>query len=130
VLFWVIPYITSFHIIGWFIEMSEHCSSIGGCPTNVLMARNRQSRHVEKWLTGINNDDYHLDHHLDPTTPFWLLPKAHRIRMRDSVYAAHFREAGGLFQSGRDGTPSIIALLRRQNRSRYEAMVQARGVAA
>ena len=123
VMFWIIPYITSFHIIGWFIEMSEHCSSIEGRSTNVLMARNRRSRHLEKWLTGINNDDYHLDHHLDPTTPFWLLPKAHEIRLRDDIYAAHCRETGGLFQSGRDGAPSIIALLREQNRSRYEAMI-------
>ncbi|WP_316185605.1 fatty acid desaturase family protein [Bradyrhizobium sp. SZCCHNRI1003] len=130
VLFWVVPYITSFHIIGWFIEMSEHCSSIDGCPTNVLMARNRRSRHLEKWLTGINNDNYHLDHHLDPTTPFWLLPKAHRIRLRDDVYAAHCRETGGLFQTGRDGAPSIIALLRQQNRTRFNTTKQQHGAAA
>jgi fatty acid desaturase len=121
VAFWLVPYITSFHIIGWFIEMSEHCSSIEGRSTNVLMARNRRSRHIERWLTGINSDGYHLDHHLDPTTPFWLLPEAHRIRMRDGVYAAHCNQTGGLFQNASDGAPSIISLMRQQNRIRYQA---------
>ena len=118
-LLWIVPYLTSFHTIGWFIEMSEHCSSIVDRSTNVLMARNRRSRHVEKWLTGINNDNYHLDHHLDPTTPFWLLPAAHRIRTRDPVYAAHCAETGGLFQCARDGAPSIVSLIRKQNGERY-----------
>jgi fatty acid desaturase len=121
VAFWLVPYITSFHILGWFIEMSEHCSSIEERSINVLMARNRRSRHIEKWLMGINNDDFHLDHHLDPTTPFWLLPKAHRVRMQDRVYAAHCQETGGLFQSAPDGARSIISLMRRQNCARYEA---------
>ena len=67
VLLWVVPYLTSFHIIGWFIEMSEHCSSIDNQNVNLHMARNRQSRHIEKWLTGINNDNYHLDHHRMPS---------------------------------------------------------------
>jgi dihydrorhizobitoxine desaturase len=124
VAFWLVPYITSFHIIGWFIEMSEHCSSIEERSTNVLMARNRRSRHIEKWLTGINNDGFHLDHHLDPTTPFWLLPEAHQIRMRDAVYAAHCNETGGLFQAARDGAPSIISVMRRQNRARYDAAIR------
>ncbi len=117
--FWIVPYVTAFHIIGWFIELSEHSSSLNGRYTNVLMARNRRSRHIEALLTSINNDGYHLDHHLDPTTPFWLLPKAHNIRMRDAVYAAHCGETGGLFQQGRDGAPSIIALLRKQNYERH-----------
>jgi fatty acid desaturase len=125
VLFWIVPYLTSFHIIGWFIELSEHCSSIEGRSTNVLMARNRSSRHFEKWLTSINNDGYHLDHHLDPTTPFWLLPRAHQIRLKDPVYAAHCAETGGLFQTGPDGAPSIISLLRGQNCERYRNLTRA-----
>jgi dihydrorhizobitoxine desaturase len=121
--FWLVPYITSFHILGWFIEMSEHCSATEQRSVNLVMARNRRSRHLEKWLTGINNDDFHLDHHLDPTTPFWLLSQAHRIRLRDRVYAAHCRQTGGLFQSAADGAPSIIALMRAQNRVRYQAQL-------
>lgn len=118
VLFWVVPYLTSFHILGWFIELSEHCSCTVGRRTDLFMARNRKSRHVEKWLTGINNDHHHLDHHLDPRTPFWLLPKAHEIRMADPDYARHCAETGGLFQKGPAGEPSIMSLILAQNRER------------
>lgn len=116
---WVVPYLTSFHIIGWFIEMSEHCSSIDEQTVNIYMARNRRSRHIEKWLTAINNDHHHLDHHLDPTTPFWRLPQAMAIRMRDPVYAAHCAATGGIFQQGPNNEPSILSLIRDQNRKRF-----------
>lgn len=121
-LFWIVPYLTTFHIIGWFIEMSEHCSSTSAPWVNVFMSRNRRSRHVEKWLTGINNDHHHLDHHLDPSTPFWLLPRAHAIRMRDRVYAEHCARSGGLFQAGPAGEPSILSLILEQNRFRHAAL--------
>lgn len=128
--FWIVPYITAFHILGWFIELSEHCSSTENRNTIVLMARNRRSRHIERLLTSINNDGYHLDHHLDPTTPFWQLPRAHTIRMRDVVYASHCKESGGLFQGASDGAPSIIELLRMQNRARYSRTADPPAVAA
>lgn len=119
-LFWVVPFVTAYPVIGWFIELSEHSTSTEGRTLNVHMARNRRSRHVEKWLFGINNDHYHLDHHLDPRTPFWLLPKAHSARLRDPVYRRHCEETGGLFQPGLNGRPSIIQLLLSQNRQRFE----------
>ncbi|HEV7370280.1 fatty acid desaturase [Arenibaculum sp.] len=124
VLFWVVPYLTSFHILGWFIELSEHCSCTVGRGTDLFMARNRKSRHVEKWLTGINNDHHHLDHHLDPRTPFWLLPKAHEIRMADPDYARHCAETGGLFQKGPAGEPSILSLILAQNGERLAGREQ------
>ncbi|WP_192246696.1 fatty acid desaturase family protein [Mesorhizobium silamurunense] len=126
VLLWVVPYLTSFHIIGWFIEMSEHCSSIDRRTVDLEMTRNRRSRHIEKWLTAINGDNYHLDHHLDPATPLWRLPEAHAIRMRDPAYAAHCSEAGGIFQSGPNGEPSILKLIRDQNRKRFAARAGSR----
>ncbi|MFD1747313.1 hypothetical protein ACFSE1_17720 [Rhizobium helianthi] len=100
--------------------MSEHCSSIDEQTVNIHMARNRRSRHIEKWLTAINNDHHHLDHHLDPTTPFWRLPEAMHIRMRDPVYAAHCAQTGGIFQRGPKGEPSIVSLIRDQNRRRFQ----------
>lgn len=115
IIYWIVPYLTSFHIIGWFIEMSEHCSSTIGKQTDIYMTRNRQSRGIEKLLTGINNDHLHLDHHLNPSTPFWLLDQAHKIRLRDRNYATHCAESGGLFMKGPNGEPSIISLIIEQN---------------
>lgn len=106
--FWFIPYLTSFHILGWFIELSEHTPLMEDNHIDLYMTRNRHSRALEKFLTGVHNDNHHLDHHLDPRTPFWHLPSAHAIRMRDKKYAALDYATGGLFTRGHFGAPSAL----------------------
>lgn len=108
-LFWVVPYLTSFQILGWYIELSEHTPLVRDHNVDLYMTRNRKSRGLEKFLTGIHNDHHHLDHHLDPRTPFWRLPEAHRIRLADPNYAALDAATGGLFTSGPQGAPSALA---------------------
>jgi len=120
VLFWIIPYLTYFQIIGWYIELSEHCTVINGQSNDLFMASNRHSTGLERFLTGIHNDHHHLDHHLNPSTPFWNLPKARLIRLQDSEYAKVDKNAGGLFTRGFDGAPSALRLLLEQNRKRFE----------
>ncbi len=107
-LFWLIPYLTSFQILGWFIELSEHYPLMRCYDTDTYMARNRQSNCLEYFLTCIHNEHFHLDHHLDPTTPFWNLPKVHNIRLRDPNYAKANQAIGGIFIPS-DNAPSIIA---------------------
>lgn len=119
-LFWVIPYLTSFQILGWYIELSEHTPLVRDYTVDLYMTRNRKSRGIEKWLTGIHNDNYHLEHHLDSRTPFWNLRKAHEIRLRDPEYAALDAMTGGLFTKGPEGQPSaittIVRLMNEQSR--------------
>lgn len=110
-LFWIVPYLSSFHILGWFIEVSEHSPLVQTQNVDLYMSRNRKSRGLEKFLTGIHNDHHHLDHHLDPRTPFYHLPKAHEIRMRDPNYARIDEQTGGLFTRGPNGSPSAIGVL-------------------
>ena len=119
-LFWVIPYITYFQIIGWYIELTEHCTVISGKENDVFMASNRHSTGLERFLTGIHNDHHHLDHHLNPSTPFWRLPEARRIRLQDPVYADVDRRTGGLFTRGYSGAPSALRQLLDLNQARYE----------
>jgi fatty acid desaturase len=120
VLFWVVPYVTYFQIIGWYIELAEHCTVIDGQNKDLFMASNRHSAGLERFLTGIHNDHHHLDHHLNPSTPFWQLPKARLIRLKDPEYAKVDRRTGGLFTRGFDGAPSALHCLLDQNRRRYE----------
>ncbi len=120
ILFWIVPYAVTFSILSWFIELSEHCSNSSDGEPDLFMSRNRRGPLIERLLTGINNDDHHLDHHLDPRTPFWLLPRAHQIRLDDPVYAEHCRHTGGLFFPARDGAPSILSILMRQNARRWQ----------
>ncbi|RUS96564.1 dihydrorhizobitoxine desaturase [Dulcicalothrix desertica PCC 7102] len=107
ILFWIIPYLTTFQIIGWFIELSEHYPLVGNNDIDIYMTRNRQSHWLEAFFLSIHNENYHLDHHLNPSTPFWNLAKAHQIRLQDKNYAALNKSAGGIFISAND-LPSLI----------------------
>jgi fatty acid desaturase len=109
ILFWFVPYLTSFQILGWYIELSEHTPMVRDQEVDLYMTRNRRSRGLEKWLTGIHCDDYHLDHHLNPRTPFWKLPEARKIRLADPNYAAVDAKTGGLFTKGPQGQPSALS---------------------
>ena len=106
ILFWVIPYLTVFQIIGWFIELAEHYPLMNN-HINLYMSRNRNSHFIERFLTGMHNENYHLIHHLFPSIPFWNIPKAHEILMQDPNYAQHHRQSGGIFWSNNDA-PSIF----------------------
>ncbi|MFF0789348.1 fatty acid desaturase [Streptomyces spiralis] len=110
-LFWAVPYLTPFQILGWYIELSEHTPLVRDSNVDLYMTRNRKSRSWEKFLTGIHNDDYHLEHHLDPRTPFWNLGRAREVRLQDPAYAAVDSAFGGLFTRGPKGQPSAMAVI-------------------
>lgn len=110
-LFWIVPYLTSFQLLSWYIELAEHAPLVRDHNVDLYMTRNRRSRGIEKFLTGIHNDNYHLDHHLDPRTPCWNLPKAHAVRMKDEKFAEVDRATGGLFTKGPEGQPSIVSAI-------------------
>ncbi|MFF4354393.1 fatty acid desaturase family protein [Streptomyces sp. NPDC001530] len=122
VLFWIVPYLTTFQIISWYIELSEHTPMIRDSNIDLYMSRNRKGPWWEKLLTGVHGDSYHLEHHLDPRTPFYLRPKAREVRMRDAGYAAVDRQFGGLFTKGAEGQPSAISVI-------IDYMVESRTIA-
>ena len=106
VLFWLVPYLTTFQIIGWFIEMGEHYPLMNNT-INLYMTRNRHGHWLENLFTGMHNENYHLIHHLNPSIPFWNTPQAHQIYLQDENYAQFDRKTGGLFLSA-NNQPSII----------------------
>jgi fatty acid desaturase len=113
-LLWLVPYFTAFQILGWYIELSEHTPMVRVNNIDLHMTRNRKSRGLEQFLTGTYADHRHLDHHLDPRTPFWNLSRARDIRMSDPDYAAVDARFGGLFIKGRQGQPGAISVLIRE----------------
>ncbi|CTP93050.1 fatty acid desaturase family protein [Xanthomonas graminis] len=119
-LFWLIPYLTTFQVLGWFTELAEHSPMCESEVENVYLTRNRKGGFIERLLFGVNYDEYHLEHHLSPGVPFWLLKKAQKIRMRDPIYANIGKSWGGLFSRGPQGQPSVISQLLDRNRRLYE----------
>lgn len=120
VLFWIVPYLTSFQILGWFIEIAEHNPMCETRSSNVHLTRNRKGPLVERMLFGVNLDEYHLEHHLSPGVPFWLLRRAQAIRLRDPGYRRIGASWGGLFARGPTGQRSVIGQLMDRNRQLYE----------
>ncbi|MDM7555539.1 fatty acid desaturase family protein [Xanthomonas fragariae] len=120
VLFWLIPYLTTFQILGWFTELAEHSPMCEVQEKNVYLTRNRKGNLIERVLFGVNSDEYHLEHHLSPGVPFWMLKRAQKIRMRDPGYAEIADSWGGLFVRGSAGQPSVISQLLDRNRRLYE----------
>lgn len=106
ILFWILPYLTSFQIIGWFIEMSEHYPLMAN-KSPINMSRNRHSNVIEKFFTGMHNENFHLVHHLFPSIPFWNMVRAHTILMQDANYAQHDSNSGGILFSGNQA-PSLL----------------------
>lgn len=86
--------------------MSEHYPLMNNS-INLYKTRNRHSHWLEKFLTGMHNESYHLVHHLNPAIPFWNVPKAHQIYLQDKNYDQFDRQAGGIFISA-NNTPSLI----------------------
>lgn len=105
-LFWVIPFLTTFQIMGWFIELCEHFPLMQN-DCNLYMARNRHSHWLESFFTGMHNESYHLVHHLNAAIPFWNQVKAHQIYSMDENYARHDSTSGGILLSS-NGKPSFV----------------------
>ena len=110
-LFWIVPYLTSFMILGWFTELSEHYPLIQLSNDTICMSRNRHGNWIERFLTGIHNDHYHQEHHLNPAIPMWNLPKAHQIHIRDSVYSEWDSQWGGIFFSADRNRKTLLYYL-------------------
>ncbi|MEV5606718.1 fatty acid desaturase family protein [Streptomyces sp. NPDC052225] len=108
VLFWIVPFLTTFQIISWYIELSEHTPLVRDHRVNLYMTRNRKSRGLERFLTAMHRENFHLDHHLDTRTPYWNMRKVHQLRLADPEYARWDAQAGGLFTKGPQGQDSAI----------------------
>ena len=108
ILFWLVPYITVFQVLGYFIEVSEHYPLVGNNTIDLYMSRNRFSPWYEAFFTSMHGENFHLVHHLMPSIPFWNLAKAHKILLADPNYFRHNSRTSGIFFSS-NGLPSIMS---------------------
>ena len=108
ILFWLIPYLTVFQVLGYFIEVSEHYPLVGKNRIDLYMSRNRFSLWYEAFFTSMHGENFHLVHYLMPSVPFWKQDKAHNILLTDANYARHNSLTGGIFFSA-NGAFSIMS---------------------
>ncbi|MDM7852831.1 fatty acid desaturase family protein [Pseudochrobactrum kiredjianiae] len=109
VLYWWIPFVIVYPIIGWFSELSEHFPMMKSSSVDPsYSSRNRYASPVEAFFIGTHGDNYHLTHHLLPGIPHWNLKKATTILREHEEFRIWDDIWGGIFTSGH---PSRISLL-------------------
>jgi fatty acid desaturase len=106
VLFWLVPYLTSFQLIRYLAEMAEHAGLDSVDPW--LASRNWTASAAVRHLLSPHSDDcYHLAHHLFPAIPHYRLKAADALLMRVPQYAAG-HHCHGFFFSLRSGRPTVV----------------------
>ena len=123
-LYWLLPYLTTFQAITWFIELAERYPMIARAKSDLLATRNRFSHPIEHFFTAMHGENFHLIHHLFPGIPYWNLKKAHRILLNDPAYALRNSAFGGIFLSS-NFAPSMWADILLKNPSTTEAISDA-----
>lgn len=108
ILFWLVPYVTVFQVLGYFIEVSEHYPLVGKNTVDLYMTRNRFSPWYEAFFTSMHCENFHLVHHLMPSVPFWNQAKAHKILLADPNYVMHNSLTGGIFFSA-NSVPIVVS---------------------
>jgi fatty acid desaturase len=104
---WYLPYLTSFSIIGWYSELSEHYPTINEAD-NSYYSKNRYAAWYEKLFIGMHCDNLHLTHHLYPGLPFWNLKPATDILCEDESFKTWNDTWGGIFSSDNKQRTSLI----------------------
>jgi fatty acid desaturase len=105
-LYWLIPYATTFHLIRFWSETAEHVGLDGSSPWTAT--RNWTSNIVVRWFLAPHSDHWHLVHHLYSGIPHYNLPQAHRILMHVPEYADNAHLCDGFFFSRRPDAASVI----------------------
>lgn len=112
VLFWIVPYLTAFMVIGRFIEIAEHYPLLGRSEEGLELSRNRFSHPVEGFFLSVHQENFHLVHHLRPGIPWWQMKHAHTVMLEDPNYRRVNEQFGGVFISSngvRALIPSLVA---------------------
>lgn len=106
VMFWFVPYITSFQVFRYWAEMAEHSGLQSDRPWTAT--RNWTAPLPVRWLMAPHSDHWHLAHHIHAGIPHFRLAAAHRVLMRVSEYADEGHHCDGLFFRHRPDAPSVV----------------------
>lgn len=105
ILYWVIPFLTTFQILKYWAEMAEHAGLESD--EEIFASRNSFGNWFERFILHPHRNSYHLVHHLFPAVPHYNIKKAHLILLKDADYRnAH--HCTGFFLASAPGFSSVI----------------------
>lgn len=84
-LFWLIPYFSTFLMFQYIRSVSEH---FGDLEYDHLLSSSRtvKTNALERFLIAPHNVGYHIEHHLYPGVPYYNLPKLHQLLLETPIY--------------------------------------------
>ena len=84
-LFWVVPYLSTFLLIQYIRTVAEHFGELG-YDHALTSTRTVRANFLEKFFLAPHNVNYHLEHHLYPGVPFYNLPRLHQTLMENTYF--------------------------------------------
>lgn len=119
-LYWTVPYFTVFFLFLYIRSVAEHFGETMEYEGELTETRTVLPHRWERLFFCPHHLNFHLEHHLYPSVPFFRLPELHRVLMQNEAFAARahitrgyatglFREVwlnGWLRKSGRQGHPA------------------------
>lgn len=83
IMFWVVPYFTTYKIIAYIAEVFEH-SGLYHLESKIKSTRNIYTNFIMRHLLWPHGDSYHLVHHLMSNIPGYSLKKANDYLLKNS----------------------------------------------
>jgi fatty acid desaturase len=87
-LYWLVPYLSVFFLVLYIRSVAEHFGGGMNYGDELGSTRTVLPFLWEKWFFAPHMVNYHLEHHLYPSVPFYNLPELHRALMANPTYAA------------------------------------------
>ena len=84
-LYWIVPYFTVLLLLLYLRSVAEHFGSMD-YDSELGSSRTVYPHFWEKAFLAPHNVNYHLDHHLYPSVPFYNLPKLHALLLGNEQY--------------------------------------------
>lgn len=84
-LFWIIPYLSSFFMFQYIRSVAEHFGELA-YEDSLSSTRTVKATLIEQFFIAPHAVGYHLEHHLYPGVPFYHLPKLHKLLMKQKEY--------------------------------------------
>lgn len=84
-IFWIIPYFTSFFMFQYIRSVAEHFGELA-YEDELSSSRTVKPTTLELFFIAPHSVGYHLEHHLFPGVPFYHLPQLHQLLMNQKEY--------------------------------------------
>jgi fatty acid desaturase len=86
-LYWAIPYLTLFYLLLYIRSVADHFGETLRYSSELDGTRTIIPYFWERWFFCPHHINFHIEHHIYPSVPFFNLPKLNRVLMRNRRFS-------------------------------------------